>query len=260
VQESLETLPMPAVRSVGRSPDESGGLTFVWAHGWGQDGRAFDGIVTSLLSAGSHLIMDLPGFGRAEAPPSNWGTAEYADAAASVVEPLRGQGKIVWVGYSFGGRVGIQLAARRPDLLDALVLVASAGLPRKRSPIEFVRYTSRVYAFKTLKRIAPYLGVSVESLRQYFGSADYKSAGAMRSIFLNVVREDLSDVAAKVACPTLLIYGENDRETPPEIGERLSALIERSELKILPGQDHCSLLGAGRHIVSRRIMEFVSKL
>jgi pimeloyl-ACP methyl ester carboxylesterase len=260
VEESLKTLPLPAVRSLGQSPAGKTGLVFVWAHGWGQDGRAFDGIVTSLSSIGSHLILDLPGFGRADIPPSAWGTADYADAAAKVVEPLRGQGKIVWVGHSFGGRVGIQLAARRPDLVDALVLVASAGLPRKRSPIEFVRYTSRVYAFKALKRVAPYLGVSVESLRQYFGSADYKSAGAMRNIFLNVVREDLSDAAAKVACPALLIYGEKDRETPPEIGERLSALIKTSDLKILPDQDHYSLLGAGRHVVSKRIMEFVSKL
>jgi pimeloyl-ACP methyl ester carboxylesterase len=248
------------VRNVGQSSADKTGLAFVWAHGWGQDGRAFDGIATSLAPAGSHHILDLPGFGRAEVPPSNWGTAEYADAAARIVEPLRGQGKIIWVGYSFGGRVGIRLAARRPELLDALVLVASAGLPRKRSLIEFAQYKFKVYAFKTLKHIAPYLGVSVESLRQYFGSADYKSAGAMRTIFLNVVREDLSEVAAKVKCPTLLIYGEKDTETPPEIGERLAALIKRSDLKILPDQDHYSLLGAGRHVVSKRIMEFVSKL
>ncbi|MFZ1108711.1 MAG: alpha/beta hydrolase [Rhodomicrobium sp.] len=258
--ESLEILPVPAVRSVGQSPAGKTGLVFVWAHGWGQDGRAFDGIVTSLASVGSHLILDLPGFGRADAPPSNWGTADYADAAAKVIEPLRGQGKVVWVGHSFGGRVGIQFSARHPNSLDALILVASAGLPRKRSPIEFARYTSKVYTYKTLKYIAPYLGIDPNSLRQYFGSADYKSAGAMRSILLNVVREDLTDVAAKVACPTLLIYGEKDRDTPPEIGERLSALIKTSDLKILPDQDHYSLLGAGRHVVSKKILEFVSKL
>jgi pimeloyl-ACP methyl ester carboxylesterase len=259
VGEMLETLPLPAVRSVGQT-SANNGLLFVWAHGWGQDGRAFDGIVSSLSSVGSHLILDLPGFGRAEIPPSDWGTADYADAAAKLIEPRRGHGKIIWVGHSFGGRVGIQLAARHPDLLDALVLVASAGLPRKRSPIEFARFKTRVYAFKTLKRIAPYLGISVDSLRQYFGSADYKSAGPMRSILMKVIRENLSDVAAKVQCPTLLIYGEKDSETPPEIGERLSALIRGSELKILPDQDHYSLLGAGRHVVSKRIMEFVSKL
>jgi pimeloyl-ACP methyl ester carboxylesterase len=256
----VETLPLPAVRNVGQSSADKTGLAFVWAHGWGQDGRAFDGIATSLAPAGSHLILDLPGFGRAEVPPSNWGTAEYADAAARIVEPLRGQGKIIWVGYSFGGRVGIQLAARRPELLDALVLVASAGLPRRRNPIEFARYKTKVYTYKALKNIAPYIGVDINSLRQYFGSADYKSAGPMRSVFLKVIQEDLSDVAAKVQCPTLLIYGEKDTETPPEIGERLSALINRSDLKILPDQDHYSLLGAGRHVVSKRIMEFVSKL
>ena len=53
-----------------------------------------------------------------------------------------------------------------------------------------------------------------------------------------MVSEDLSDAAAKVSCPTLLIYGRNDTETPLEIGERLQTLIPESELAVLDGYGH----------------------
>ena len=52
----------------------------------------------------------------------------------------------------------------------------------------------------------------------------------------------------------------DDRETPPEIGERLSALIPRAALSVLPGQDHYTVLGDGRHIVAKRMTDFMTQL
>jgi pimeloyl-ACP methyl ester carboxylesterase len=54
-----------------------------------------------------------------------------------------------------------------------------------------------------------------------------------------------------------LIYGEQDRETPPEIGERLNALIPGSRLYLLRGFDHWTVLTEGRHQVTHRLAEFV---
>jgi pimeloyl-ACP methyl ester carboxylesterase len=82
----------------------------------------------------------------------------------------------------------------------------------------------------------------------------------MRSIFLRVIREDLTPQAQQVACPTLLIYGARDTETPPEIGERLHKLIPNSELAILEGFTHSSILSEGRHQVAIRIRRFLDLL
>jgi pimeloyl-ACP methyl ester carboxylesterase len=201
--------------------------------------------------------VDFPGFGVSPAPPENWGTAEYADAAAELIRSYRAVKKIIWVGHSFGGRVGIQLAARHPDLLDRLFLVASPGLPHRRSLMQKLSHHSRVTFFKTMKIFAPVFGMSLDDLRKKFGSADYRNAGKMRPIFLRIIHENLSAPAKQIKCPTYLLYGSNDTETPPEIGERLAQLIPKSTLSVLPGLDHYSILTTGRHLLLKRLSDFI---
>ncbi|MGB0719924.1 MAG: alpha/beta fold hydrolase, partial [Bdellovibrionales bacterium] len=111
--------------------------------------------------------------------------------------------------------------------------------------------------YKSLKRLIP-IGLSEDWLRSKFGSADYNAAGAMRGILVKTVNEDLSETAARVACHTLLIYGQNDTETPPEIGTRLAKLIPAAELVVLDGQDHYSVLAQGRHPVAHLIKRFIT--
>ncbi len=69
--------------------------------------------------------------------------------------------------------------------------------------------------------------------------------------------EDLTDVAKAVRCPTLLIYGTADTETPPEIGQRFKNLIPGSELVLLNGFGHLSVLSEGRHQVVLQIRKFL---
>lgn len=237
--------------------DEPGKRRFIWAHGWGQNRHAMAQLAQSLSGLGGHILLDFPGFGDAPWPGEAWDTADYADLTARFLATAPGSGPSVWIGHSFGGRVGIQLAARHPELVDRLVLIAAAGLQRDRSLAERARIAGKVYTFKALKRLAPVVGMDVDRLREKFGSADYRAAGNMRDTLIKVVREDLSPVAAQIKCPTRLIYGAEDSETPPEIGERLAALIPRAELSVLEGQDHYSLLGEGRHQVTKRIRDFL---
>jgi pimeloyl-ACP methyl ester carboxylesterase len=230
-----------------------------WAHGWGQNRRAMAALAHTFQPFGDQILMDFPGFGDAPPPPGPWGTAEYADWAADVIRAEPAGPQNIWVGHSFGCRVGLQLAARHPDLLDRMCLIAGAGLKRRRSPIEQARVTCRIYTYKALKRLAPLVGMDTDRLRERFGSADYRNAGAMREILVKVVGEDLSDVARQVTCPVQLIYGDKDTETPPEIGKRLEQLVPDARLTILPDQDHYSLLADGRHQVARRLRDFLGE-
>lgn len=226
---------------------------FVWAHGWGQNRAAMKPLAQSLFAIGTHDFIDFPGFGTSPKPTSAWETADYADFMARWLE-VNSTGKpVVWSGHSFGCRVGLQLASRHPLIIDRMLLIAGAGLPRQRSALQHAKLNARIYGYKALKRLAPLAGVSQENLREKFGSADYKAAGAMRDILIRVVNEDLSEVATKIACPVQLVYGRNDTETPPDIGERLEKLIPTANLAILDGLDHYSVLDDGRHQVAKRL-------
>lgn len=226
----------------------------MWGHGWGQSHQSFLPLIQSLKKLGRHQVLDFPGFGKSPKPNENWDTKDYADAVAEhIKEP------IVWVGHSFGGRVGVRLASKYPDKVKALIIIAGAGLKRKRSPLKALYFKSRIILYKTLKKFIS-LGLSQNWLQTKFGSTDYKNAGEMREIFRKTISEDLSKIAKDIQCPTLLIYGKNDGETPPEFGQRYHGLITNSELHILSGQDHYSVLSSGRHQSANLIVNFVKKL
>ncbi|WP_051341161.1 alpha/beta fold hydrolase [Azospirillum halopraeferens] len=236
-------------------PPGEGTTHLVWAHGWGQDHRAFLALAAQMERAGAHTLLDFPGFGASPRPPADWGTEDYADAVAGWLATLP-RGRRIWIGHSFGCRVGLQLAARHPGLVDGLFLVAAAGLRRHRSPAQRLRMTARVTAYKLLGRLAA-LGLPVEGWRSRFGSADYRAAGAMRPILVKVVREDLSAVAARVTCPVQLVYGSDDDDTPPELGHRFVDLIPGARLAVLDGFDHHTILGEGRHQLLFRLNQFL---
>jgi pimeloyl-ACP methyl ester carboxylesterase len=231
----------------------------VWGHGWGQDRRAFVPLASGLESFAAHTLVDFPGFGEAPEPPFAWTTAEYADETAKFLR-AKFPGKIIWVGHSFGCRVGLQLAARHPDLIAGLFLIAGAGLQRKRPVWQKTYFKTRVLVFKTLKRMVPLGLIKEEWLKQKFGSADYrKSSGIMRGVLIKSVNEDLTEIARTITCPVALVYGMNDSETPPEIGERLQKLIPGAALTVLPGQDHYSVLAEGRHQVAPLLKQFMER-
>ena len=233
-------------------------LHFFWGHGWGQDHRIFLGLAHALERYGIQINFDFPGFGESPHPPADWGTADYADAFAHWIATLP-PARRIWIGHSFGCRVGLQLAARHPSLIDGLFLIAAAGLPRSRTPFQRLKIRTKIAAFKAFK-VLPRLGFDTASLAAKFGSADYRGAGSMRSILVKVVREDLTETARQVKCPVQLVYGALDDQTPPEIGHRLLALMPNASISILPRFDHYTILTAGNHQVQHQIERFIKRI
>jgi pimeloyl-ACP methyl ester carboxylesterase len=239
-------------------PCESAALQVVWGHGWGQDHRVFLGLVHGLERRAAHTLIDFPGFGASPPPPAAWGTADYADAIASflaTVPPARR----LWVGHSFGCRVGLQLAARHPALVDGLFLIAAAGLRPSRPPLDRLTVAAKMALFKALKTLSR-LGLDVAPLKDRLGSADYRRAGRMRPTLVKTVREDLSEVARAVRCPVQLLYGALDTETPPALGERLASLLPDAHLQVLPRLDHHTILTAGSHQVQFQLAQFMTRV
>lgn len=217
----------------------------VFLHGWGHDHRAMSSLARLLSRDCRCRLYDMPGFGKTAMLPEGAGTADYAAALARVL-PRRTGGRRIIVGHSFGCRVALQLAKQAPEACDELILIAAAGLKRQRS----LGWRIRAAGLKLLGRLA---GLSDKILRtrlkaaysNRFGSADYRNAGPLRATFVNVVNEDLSDVARGVQQRALLIYGAEDGETPVEIGERFARLMPAAELKILDHFGHLDVLIRG---------------
>ncbi|HEX3537499.1 MAG TPA: alpha/beta fold hydrolase [Stellaceae bacterium] len=229
----------------------AGSPLLVWGHGWGHTHADLMPLAEAVQGLAPSVLVDFPGFGASPMPPAAWGTADYADAVAEWLADIPAARR-VWIGHSFGSRVGLRLAAQHPNLVDALVLIAAPGLQRRRSLAEQARRQARSLVYKSLRALTPE-GPARDRLRERFGSTDFRNAGAMRPIFVKTVTEDLEPVARQVRCPTVLVYGERDTETPPDIGERLQQMIPHSELAVLRGLDHWTVLTEGRHQLAHRI-------
>lgn len=233
------------------------GPSFVWLHGWGQDHTAFNKLAPLFAASGHHRLFDQPGFGETPIANPEADTRDYADRLASL---LKGTGPHIFVGHSFGVRVSIQMAANHPELVAAIVGIAGAGLQRKRS----LWFKGKARAVKTWGQTTRFLdrffGSSLRaSFEGKYGSEGYRNAGALRTTFVKVVTEDLSPQAAMVACPTCLLYGGGDTETPPEFGKRYNKLIPNAEFHELPGFDHWDIMTRGAYQCEAIIKHFLSK-
>jgi pimeloyl-ACP methyl ester carboxylesterase len=217
-----------------------GDLPIVVLHGWGAHIEAVAPILTALEGAPDLIALDLPGFGESEPPQQAWDVDSYARFMVHFLDELAVE-RAHLVGHSHGGRVSIALAADEPQRVGRLLLVDSAGIPPKRG----FRYRRRVAVAKLGRAIAKVGGRPgrrlQERMRARVASRDYLEASeAMRGTFRAVIAEDLSDRLPSIAAPTLLVWGDDDEDTPVWMAERMEALIPDAGLVVLEGAGHFS--------------------
>ena len=229
----------------------------IWAHGWAGSGSDLVGFAEALERDYPSVVLDLPGFGASAVPPETWGSADYADALAEWIGGLPPRPRI-WIGYSFGGRIGIQLAARHPDLLDGMILIAAAGLPPEHAFLSGFILQARVAALR-IRRLLDVSGGAYDRLPGAGGDRGIRPRGPdpMLTIMMRTFNENLAAVAPSVGCRTLLLYAGDDRVAPPDIGERLDRLIPHTEFHVLADLDHHAILTIGRHTVLGKIRRFL---
>jgi pimeloyl-ACP methyl ester carboxylesterase len=145
------------------------------------------------------------------------------------------------IGHSHGGRVAIGLGAAHPGRVNKLVLAASSGL---RQP-QTARARARVRMFKSGRRMAkaPLLPAGAKKKLQAWvdrqGSDDYRAAsGVMRSTLVKLVNSDARRLLPKLQCPTLLIWGDKDDQTPVANAREMEQLIPDAGLVVLGGGGH----------------------
>ena len=216
-------------------------------HGWARNGADFTAIVAGLDAIAPHL----PGFGTTDAPPTAWGSADYAELVAEAIRPFA---PVVILGHSFGGRVAVRLAAKYPELVTSLVLT---GVPLVRlAPVSKPALLFRVVRALAKARILP--RSVLEKQRTKHGSADYNAAqGVMREVLVKVVNENYRDDLAVIDVPVRMVWGEHDTSAPTDAGRAASELLTNATFTVVPGEGHL-LEGALRDRVRAELVEVLA--
>lgn len=223
--------------------DEGIGNTVLFLHGWGGSIQTMKPIANFIKDRCRVIILDLPGFGESDMPKTPWNSYDYAECIKKFIDTL-GLNNIILFGHSHGGRISIILSSKY-DFVKKLILIDSAGIVPKRK----LKYYIKVYSFKLLKKIYIIFSIGdskehkLEQFYKKFGSTDYKeSKGVMRQTMVKVIHDNLIELLPSIKAPTLLIWGENDEDTPLYMGKIMEEKIKDSGLIILKGAGHYSYI------------------
>jgi pimeloyl-ACP methyl ester carboxylesterase len=199
------------------------GPPLVLVHGLSGSSHWWDGVVATLAGRYECHLAQLPRFGAALAPHEmpEWLAAW---AAAAGLERVR------LAGHSLGALAAARLAAQRPDLVEALVLVAPTGMPSRRTTLGYALPLA-----ETLARAPGLLGrLGLDALRT--GPEALLRGG------LYAIRADVREEVRGVQAPTLLIWGARDTLVPPAAAAEWQQAIAGARLVVLPGAGHVPLV------------------
>lgn len=221
------------------------GVPVVLLHGWGANVGLMTPLAERLAALGfGCYVPEMPGHGQSGLPPTAWSVHDYARLVAQYLDH-HGLDSVLLFGHSFGGRLGLVLGAEYGQRIRKLVLADSAGVRPRPSMVGQLRLRSYRAVLNGLKGFG--FSGQAERLRAWYtnqyGSADYKAAsGVMRETFVKVVNEDLLPLAARIQAPTLLLWGDQDNDTPLWQGQLLEKTIPDAGLVVWEGAGHYSYL------------------
>ena len=236
------------------------GIPVVLLHGWGANLQLMQPLADRLAPLGHTIhLFDLPGFGETPPPSVAWSVPDYANCVLETLDEL-GLTKVHLVGHSFGGRISLVLGADHPERIGKIALIDSAGVPNPPNPATQARLT----VYKTIRDGLYTVGAKslADGLRgwygQRYGSSDFNAvSGVMRETFVKVVNQDLLPYAARIQAPTILLWGENDQDTPLWQAKKLEQTIPDAGLITFPGAGHYSYLE--RPVETVRILDHFFK-
>ena len=221
--------------------DAGRGVPVVFLHGLGASMYAWRKNLAAVAAAGFRVIaLDNRGFGLSDKPAAPYDNAAYARLAIALMDSLRLTDAVL-VGHSMGGAIAAQVAIEYPRRVRGLVLVGSAGLGA-RDPLLFrmarwpvlgrvvLAFRGRGFTARLLR--STYFDpvrVTAADVDQYYAPVAQPQYGRALMGVLRQFRFDaLQGRLDRIAAPTLVLWGEEDRWVPLGLGRALAAGITRS--------------------------------
>jgi pimeloyl-ACP methyl ester carboxylesterase len=209
------------------------------------------------------IAFDLPGFGASEMPAQKITISGYGRFVNALLDKL-GVGSAVVVGNSMGGFIGVELAIRFPERVERLVLVSAAGLS-----IEYLRNERALAVLNAVEnRLAAYSGWLASrsdalarrpgARRMIFGIVAHRPERLPGPLVAEQVRGSgkpgfvpaldaltdypIRDRLGEIGCPTLIVWGAEDKLVPARDADEFARLIPNSRKVVWPETGHVAML------------------
>jgi pimeloyl-ACP methyl ester carboxylesterase len=222
-------------------------------HGFVGDSREWRRQIDDLSDEFTVVAWDAPGSGGSADPPESFRLPDFADCLAAFVGSL-GLGRLHVAGVSFGGALALELYRRHPALPMSLVLASAYAGWTGSLPAEIVeqRLHKTLQAADSppdqfVRSMIPTMfseSPPAEPVKEFRQIMLEMHPAGFRTMARSLAEADLRDVLARIAVPTLLLYGDEDVRAPLTVAQDLHTKIPASKLVVMPGVGHMSSVEA----------------
>lgn len=204
------------------------------------------------------IAPDLPGFGLSDLPVESISLPGYARSVAALLDVLEVDRAHV-IGNSMGGQTAVQLSIDFPDRTARMILVSPAGLATSSTPkalgslagvggflLPRLARGRKFYSRRPgLRKIAlDIVAAHPEKLRPEMAyelmGGDHKIGFAAAAVA--VISHDFRDQLVSVKCPTLIVWGRNDKIITSRDAAKFAAGIKGSKKLVLRDTGHVAML------------------
>lgn len=158
------------------------------------------------------------------------------------------------LGHSNGGRILLNLCAKKPNKLSYLLLLDSAGVYEPTAKKKIVSTLAKIG--KPLKKIK----IIDKVFHKITGSTDYSKAPAnMKATLTNMLESDKNLDFSKVETKTIILWGKKDTTTPPRQATTMYEKLPNAELKFYANWTHAPYISSPDEL-ARVLASLVEKL
>jgi pimeloyl-ACP methyl ester carboxylesterase len=244
------------------------GQPVILLHGTGGEGARWMPTIRALAPEFRVIAPDQIGFGQSDKPLTTYHSGVFAGFLAGFMQAI-GVPKASIVGQSMGAQVALALAVQNPQLVDRLVLVngggfrsgsaassaappdwharqiANAGtLAESREYLEKLYYDHSLITDEMVERNLIQRLRSAHTIESMQVAGDRGLGG--------LTEEQVRGIKA----PTLLVWGANDKLSPPANADKLNAVIKGSRKILIDKAGHYPFL-EHPDTFNQAVMEFL---
>jgi 3-oxoadipate enol-lactonase len=208
----------------------------------------WDGQAQLLAKKFKVLRFDTRGHGQSDVPPGPYTLEQMADDVHGLFAAL-GIRQAHWVGLSMGGMIGQTYALKYPGVLRSMVLADTAA---RRPPGAEQMWGERIRIAQeqgmaalvesTLARwfTEPYRNARKDVMAKIGNDIRATPAAGFAGCCHAIAKLDLLDRLREIDCPALVMVGDQDHGTPPEMARQIHANLQGSDLLIIESAAHLS--------------------
>jgi len=244
--------------------DGGRGEPLVLLHGLGASRSTFDMVAAQLVRRYRVLIPDLPGFGESgPAPDDDYGIDAQVEWVERFVEH-HGLKTFHLGGNSMGGWIAAAYAAKHPERVQSLWLLAAAGTGEmleteavkvRQEEGRYLLLARTIAEFDAVMERIFYRAPPLPLALRWAGSRLSASKFDLHSRIFDQLLERGEDYRLEphlpqITAPTLLVWGDHDTVVPLSVMERFAALVPKAEPVVMKEVGHVPQMEAPKQVAA----------